>query len=94
MEAEIINMTCTLFNNKNAYGFITSGGSESIAMGILANKNFYSKKKNIKKPNIVIGESAHPAFLKACHYYNIEVILVTSNKDKTVDISKLRKSIN
>jgi sphinganine-1-phosphate aldolase len=78
-------------------------GSESILMGMLANKNFYSEKKNIKKPNMylelikifrVICDTAHPAFFKACNYYNIEVILIKSNKDKTVDVSKLRKSIN
>jgi len=42
MEAEIINMTCLLYNAKNIYGFVTSGGTESIVMGILANKNYYS----------------------------------------------------
>lgn len=38
MEAEIINMTANLFNCSEVNGFVTSGGTESIMIGIFANK--------------------------------------------------------
>lgn len=52
MEAEIITMTCDLFRNKEAIGFLTSGGTESILMGMLAYRNRAKKEKGITKPNM------------------------------------------
>lgn len=41
MEGEIIKMTCSLFNSNDDFGVITSGGTESIMLGILAHRNYY-----------------------------------------------------
>lgn len=72
MESEIIRITCDLFNNPG-YAVITTGGSQSIALAVLAHRNYYRDTKGIKKPNIVMPRTAHVAFNKACHYFQIQV---------------------
>lgn len=94
MEAEIIKMTCDLYGSKDDFGIITTGGSESIMMGVLAARNYYCEKKNIVKPNIVMPISAHVAFNKACYYYNIECIIIPVKKDGKADVKAMAKAIN
>jgi len=48
MEAEILTMTGELFNVKGeTYGCLTSGGTESICMAILAHRNWARESKGI-----------------------------------------------
>mmetsp|Transcript_110717 Transcript_110717/g.155417 ORF Transcript_110717/g.155417 Transcript_110717/m.155417 type:complete len:212 (+) Transcript_110717:524-1159(+) len=47
---------------------------------MLATRNYMRTKKGIYTPNIVLPNTAHPAFFKACHYYNIE--------PRSIDIDK------
>ena len=78
MESEVISMTCSLLHApENAAGSMTSGGTESIMCAMKAAKKFAKdSNKDLKKPNIVIPTTAHPAFLKAAYYFEIEVRLV------------------
>lgn len=55
--------------DKEYYGTITSGGSESLMLALYAYRNYYS---NRSKPNIVIPVTAHAAIDKGCFYLNIE----------------------
>ena len=67
-EAEMIRMTLDLYNgDKNACGIVTSGGSESIYQAILAYRE-HGRKKGITRPNLVVSETAHAAFLKSSYY--------------------------
>ena len=52
----------------------------------MANKNYYCAKKSIKKPNIIMASSAHPAFNKAAYYLKIELIQAELNPDKSVNV--------
>lgn len=52
MEAEVIKMTCGLFGSEDGYGLITSGGTESIMMGVLSHRNYAAKFRGITKPNL------------------------------------------
>ncbi len=70
-------MTGSLITKKdNAYGIITSGGSESLIMALYAYKKYY---KNRKYPNVYINwftyrvmpVSGHAAVDKGCFYFNI-----------------------
>lgn len=52
LEAEVLKMTASLISKKpeeNAYGVITSGGSESLIMALYAYRKFYS---NRTRPNM------------------------------------------
>jgi len=74
MEAEIIRWTLNLYNgNSEACGVVTSGGTESILLSMLAYKIQASKERGITTPNIVCSDTAHIAFDKAGFYFDIEV---------------------
>jgi glutamate/tyrosine decarboxylase-like PLP-dependent enzyme len=97
MESEVISMTCSLLNApENAAGSMTSGGTESIMCAMKAAKKYAKDtNKDLKKPNIVIPATAHPAFLKAAYYFEIEVRLVTcSGFDLVPDMADFRSKID
>lgn len=78
MESDVLAFTANLLNAPDsAVGSMTSGGTESIICAVKAAKSFAkSKNKSLVKGNIVMPESAHPAFNKAAHYFDLEVRVV------------------
>jgi glutamate/tyrosine decarboxylase-like PLP-dependent enzyme len=48
MEAEVLRMTASLITKNNAYGVVTSGGSESLIMSLYA----YRKQYKRDRPNM------------------------------------------
>ena len=46
-------------------GVMTTGGTESIAMAVKAYRD-QAHSRGIRHPNIVIPDTAHPAFDKVC----------------------------
>jgi len=69
MEAEIVRMVANLYNgDRESCGLVTSGGTESIVLAILAYREIASKR-GVKNPNIVMSNTAHAAFDKACFYF-------------------------
>jgi glutamate/tyrosine decarboxylase-like PLP-dependent enzyme len=78
MESEVVSMTAHLLNApETAAGNMTSGGTESIICAMKAAKK-YAKQKNkkLQKPNAVLPATAHPAFMKAADYLEIELRIV------------------
>lgn len=75
MESDVLSFTASLLNApESAVGTMTSGGTESIICAVNAAKKYaFSKNNNITRGNIVMPESAHPAFNKAADYFNLEV---------------------
>ena len=77
MEIDTINMVIELFKGDNkCVGNITSGGTESILLACKTYRDWAKDTMGIITPNIVCLESVHPAFDKACHYFNIKMIKV------------------
>ncbi len=77
-ESEIISMTLNMLNAKEIKGttpagLVTSGGSGSIAHAILAYREHARKNLGIKNPNVIKPETAHPAFDKACHLFDVDI---------------------
>eukprot|EP00053_Salpingoeca_punica_P007686 m.69975 g.69975 ORF g.69975 m.69975 type:complete len:586 (+) comp14279_c0_seq1:63-1820(+) len=74
MEAEIVAMTISVFGgNDKTCGVLTSGGTESILMALKAYRDRAAEDEGITRPNIVMPRTCHPAFSKACQYFNIEM---------------------
>jgi len=94
MEAEVISMTCKLLNNEENAGIITYGGTESILLAMFAHRQRAREEKGITKPNIVLSDEAHPAFVKACTYFNIEERRVKAKSDFTFDFKKMTKLVD
>jgi sphinganine-1-phosphate aldolase len=74
-EAEIIAMTLDLLGagslSTEPAGLVTSGGTGSITHAMLAYRE--ANADRVSRPNVIKPETAHPAFAKACHLFNIEV---------------------
>ena len=72
MEVDIINICKDLYKaGKESCGSLTSGGTESIVLSCLTYRDYCKEKNNIVNPNIIGFKTIHPAFDKACHYFNI-----------------------
>lgn len=53
MEAEVIRMTTDLFGqDKEGIGVVTSGGTESIVLAVLAHRNWAREVKAVFEPNL------------------------------------------
>jgi glutamate/tyrosine decarboxylase-like PLP-dependent enzyme len=75
MEREIVAMTASLFTAPDGRGSVTSGGSESILMGVkIARDRARELHPEITAPEMVVPLSAHPAFWKAAHYFRLTVV--------------------
>ncbi len=77
-------------NNRNAYGFIVSGGTEANLTGLWIARNIYKKKK----PNFIVSELCHFSFDKIADLLNIEIRKVPVNEEYEIDIDSVRKYID
>ncbi|XP_053548006.1 sphingosine-1-phosphate lyase 1 [Bombina bombina] len=95
MEAEVVRMTCTLFNGGPAScGTITSGGTESILMACKAYRDL-AYEKGIKHPEILAPLSAHAAFDKAAHYFGMKLVHIPLDpKTMQVDVKAMKRAIS
>ncbi|HEX4980571.1 MAG TPA: pyridoxal-dependent decarboxylase [Ilumatobacteraceae bacterium] len=77
-EGEIIAMTLDLLNasavtDGQPAGLVTTGGTGSILHAMVAYREWARQTRGITTPNVVGPETAHPAFDKACHLFDIEM---------------------
>jgi len=96
LEAETVCMCADLFNgDENVRGNITTGGTESILLAVKTARDWAKKHKpHIIKPNVVLPVSAHPAFMKAFHYFNVDFIPVALGTDYRADAIAMRAAVN
>jgi sphinganine-1-phosphate aldolase len=95
MEAEIVRWTLNLYNGgPKTCGIVTSGGTESIILAMLAYREKAFKERGVTKPNIVMSETGHCAFDKAGFYYQIEIRKVPITKDYMADLDGMRRQID
>ena len=93
MEAEVVEMAADLFNGDELVtGSMTSGGTESILMTVKTARE-WSRKKGITDPEIVVPATAHPAFHKACHYYNIKAKIIEVGEDFRAVPAKMESAV-
>jgi len=95
-ESEVVRMTASLFNgNKEVQGTMTSGGTESILLAVKTAREWArANKPHVAEPEVIMPASAHPAFMKACHYFGVKPILAPVRDDFCVDIDFIRDNIN
>jgi len=94
MEAELIAMTCDLVGG--ACGLLSSGGTESILLAVLAYREQGRKRHiSITAPEIICGITAHPALAKACFYFNVKLIkLPVDVKTQQMSVASVKANIN
>lgn len=92
-EAEIVSMTAHLLHGAGAAGAVTSGGSESIMLPMLAYREMARAKRGISSPEMVVPASAHPAFDKGAYYFGIRLIKVPVGPDYLADVEAMEAAI-
>ena len=78
LEREIIAMACNLMHAPDgAVGSFTSGGTESILLSVkTARDRARDLQPAIDRPELVLPETAHAAFFKACQYFDVQPVVV------------------
>lgn len=94
MECEVVSMAAGLLGgDDDVSGTMTSGGTESIMMAIKAAREWGKKVKGLKRPHLIVPASAHPAFDKAVHYFDVDYDHAPLLPDFRVDVAAMEKLI-
>jgi sphinganine-1-phosphate aldolase len=73
LQADVVDIVSSwLHGGDAAAGFMTSGGTESILLAVLAARERGRTEHGVGQPNMVLPASAHAAFEKAAHYFGVE----------------------
>jgi glutamate/tyrosine decarboxylase-like PLP-dependent enzyme len=93
-EREVIDYAAGLFHGPDAVGSITSGGSESILMGVKSARDRARRlHPEITAPEMVVPESAHPAFTKGAHYFGLDLVKIPLGPDQLIDQAAYRAAV-
>lgn len=94
-EREVIGDALTLLGNPAGAGSFTSGGTESIIMGIRAAKEARREAGTLPaSPVVVAPMSAHPAFEKACALMDLRLRRTALRPDTTADVDAVAAAID
>ena len=85
MEAEVVaTVIGWLQGGDDAAGSMTTGGTESLVLAVLAARE-RGRERGITSPNVVLPVSAHAAFEKGAHYFDVRSIRVPVGDDFRAD---------
>ena len=95
LESEVISATADILNGTDEVcGVVTSGGTESCLMAVKTYRDMAREQRGVKRPEMVMCETAHVAWFKASEYFGVKIRLVPLLEDFTPDLEKLRRLIN
>lgn len=97
LEKDVVtSVTEMLRGDDEVVGNMTSGGTESILMAIKTARDWARENRpQIKEPEMVLPVSAHPAFLKAAHYFGLKVVQTELDlNDYRADIQSFENALN
>ncbi|MBD3185987.1 aminotransferase class V-fold PLP-dependent enzyme [Candidatus Bathyarchaeota archaeon] len=94
-EAEVVSMAVDMLRgNKRCFGNMTTGGTESILMATKTYRDWArDKKPAINEPEMIVPESAHPAFEKAAHYFDMNIIRTPLDGNFKADVKAVERAI-
>lgn len=97
MEEEVVGMALDLFGApEGATGCMTTGGTESIVLAVQACRDHGRARRGEPgfRGNLVLPETAHPAFDKAAHLMDLEVRRVAVRADFRADPGAMAAAID
>lgn len=96
MESETVQMIANYFKGsvESVTGLLTTGGTESIVMAVLTYRELFKERFPKKIPNIVVSQTVHPAFDKACHLLGLEIRKAKLKSNLELDLNHFEKLIN
>ncbi len=94
IQAEVVRWTADLLHGpQSAAGFMTSGGTESILCAVLAARERGRKERGLTQTHMIVAESAHAAFHKAAHIYDIKLSKTKVRADWTADTQAMANAV-
>ncbi|KRX10388.1 Pyridoxal phosphate-dependent transferase [Pseudocohnilembus persalinus] len=97
MEVEVVAMAASMFNGDESFtGSVSSGGSESILLAMKSYRDYYRKNHPgcDYKPEVIMCETAHPAFHKAFQLFDIQPVIIKMDQNYKMRIDETKKAIN
>jgi sphinganine-1-phosphate aldolase len=95
IQSEVVAWTAGLLHGPDtAAGFLTSGGTESIQCAVLAARERGRAERGIRSGEIVVAESAHAAFHKSAHMFDMPIHTTPVLDDWTVDVDAMADAVN
>ena len=96
IEREVVQNSSELVHrpaSEHGAGVMTSGGTESILLSMLASRR-RARARGIERPQILAPVSAHPAYAKAAHYFDMELVSVPLDQHWRADVSAMNERMS
>jgi glutamate/tyrosine decarboxylase-like PLP-dependent enzyme len=94
LQADVVSMVADLVHGgAEAAGFLTSGGTESLLMAVLAARERARAERGVSAPEVVLPTSAHAAFEKAAHYFGVRSVRVPVRSDWRADPAAMADAV-
>jgi glutamate/tyrosine decarboxylase-like PLP-dependent enzyme len=95
IQTEVVAWTAELLHAPTtAAGFLTSGGTESIQCAVLAARERGRAERGIHAGGIVVAESAHAAFHKSAHLFDMPIVTSPVTADWTADVDAMADAVD
>jgi glutamate/tyrosine decarboxylase-like PLP-dependent enzyme len=75
-------------------GYLTSGGTESLLQATRTARDWGRSTRGIDRPNMVLATSAHAAFDKGAHWFDIEPRRVPVGPDGAADVDAMAAAMD
>jgi sphinganine-1-phosphate aldolase len=94
-ERDIVSMSAGLMHGSRLVsGSVTSGGTESIFLSLKTAREHARETRQVEgQYEVILPETIHPAFLKACEYLSLNVVPVPVTRDRKADPEGMERSI-
>jgi sphinganine-1-phosphate aldolase len=95
LETEVIAMSAALLGSDGSVaGNMTSGGTESILMAVkTARDRARAQRPQVTAPEMILPLSAHPAFEKAAHYFDVRPVRTALDSGFRADVDAVRAAL-
>jgi sphinganine-1-phosphate aldolase len=94
-ETEVVAMTAGLLGGDDeTAGSMTAGGTESILMAVKTARDWArAERPAVTAPEMILPQTAHPAFHKAGHYFDVKPVVTPIGPDLRADAAAARAAI-
>lgn len=95
IQSDVVSWTASLLHGPDsAAGFMTSGGTESIQVAVLAARERARVERGVTRPEMIVSDTTHAAFHKSAHMFGIAVHKVPCRADFTADVEGMARHLN
>jgi sphinganine-1-phosphate aldolase len=96
LETEVVESIASMLHRPPGAiqaGTMTSGGTESILLAMLVHRE-RARARGIDRPQIVAPMSAHPAYAKAAHYFDLDLVQVPLDGQWRADVDATQTAVS